>query len=756
MDFLNANFTSLDDLGALDRTIATVEASKHEIAAVVASRGDTDAAHDAADPADPAAASDPVVRAAAHAALETIRAACAAREELPPPLRHLPSLAPLARLLDDRAQAQRALDAARRHSELEAAIVALPTDGTLERYRPVHAALAASPSPALTSLFEAKLLHTKTTLQSALESRLAALKWLDAAADTDAATDEHVRRLVDALVNTQVLYAVPHYPHTWWALDSLVKPFVTRFNFHFDTSRPTNKVSKPEWCFEYLETFLRTNLQRLERAAGASLAQHHIVAYATITSLLVPVRAKMVRVVDQINGAIERQRAAEGAGGAGAAGLARGDVGRLLSHLIFELSAFDQRLRNAYQYNPHVEVSAVASADAAASGPPQWSGLTGDVMLNQSQDGLAPVASNWLSLESQLARSRFEDEIVGAANAFDIDLDYSASAAAATRPTFSAFNLSKLFDNLTSHYRTLSIVKYQLKYVSNIQLDLLDEYCNALASQLRSTASAKARRVLKFVPRAGAAPDADGSALVHLCSVWCSAQFLVEKMELWSEELVFVQLWDAFKTISGTATSFRPESTIFDDTVERYAALVAKVGARVEAHLEKQIRAWMKGYVNDTRWDVPDDDAEEVSGALAALLQGLPVQMGYLARGLSHADYFVLSGKVCSMVAKTFVEFVITNNSFSAAGTRQLQVDVDHVVRQLGAALHLAGGDYDNRQNRDYVKLRHSVELLRGVPRADVRFFGAYDTYPTLRERFESRLESLSDFEVYDLLHRIR
>lgn len=751
MDFLNANFTSLDDLGALDRTIASLEASKHEIAAVVASRGDTDATADAA------AAGDPAVRAAAHAALDTIRAACAARGELPPPLRQLPSLAPLARLLNDRAQAQHALDAARRRLELEAAIVALPTDGTLEGYRPVHAALANLPAPALASLFEAKLLHTKTTLQLALELRLAALKWLDAAADADAATDEHVRRLVDALVATQVLHAVPQYPRTWWALDLLATPFVTRFNFHFDTQRPTNKVSKPEWCFEYLETFLRTNLGRLERAAGASLAQHHIVAYAIITSLLVPVRAKMVRVVDQINGAIERQRAAEGAGAATAAGLARGELGRLLLHLIFELSAFDQRLRNAYQYNPYVEASAVASDDAA-SGPPQWSGLTGDVMLNQSRDGLAPVALNWLSLESQLARLRFDDEIVGAANAFDIDLDYTGSAAAATRPTFLAFNLLKLFDNLTTHYRTLSIVKYQLKYVSNIQLDLLDAYCNALALQLHSTTSAKARRVLKFMPGAGAADavgDADG-ALAHLCLVWCLAQFLLDKMELWSEELVFVQLWDAFKTILGTATSFRPELTIFDDTVEQYAALVAKVAARVEAHLQKQIRAWMKTYVNDTRWDVADDDADEVLGALAALLRGLPLQMDYLARGLSPADYFVLSGKVCSMVATTFVDFVITNNLFSAAGTRQLQVDVDHVVSQLGAALHLGGGEYDNRLNRDYVKLRHSVELLRGVSRADVRFFEAYDTYPTLRERFESRLESLSDFEVYDLLHRIR
>ena len=99
-------------------------------------------------------------------------------------------------------------------------------------------------------------------------------------------------------------------------------------------------------------------------------------------------------------------------------------------------------------------------------------------MLND----LNHAAKKWLEFENRLALRRFDNEIINASDAFSIDHDYQGLNhdkeinLHILRPTYSAYGLVKLISNLNSHFQTLNIVKYQLQFVSRIQLGLIDKY----------------------------------------------------------------------------------------------------------------------------------------------------------------------------------------------------------------------------------------------------------------------------------------
>ena len=56
-----------------------------------------------------------------------------------------------------------------------------------------------------------------------------------------------------------------------WAIDSLAKPLLERFQFHFQSARPTNCPDKPEWFLHYVLNVVRSRvsllLDRPSRAA---------------------------------------------------------------------------------------------------------------------------------------------------------------------------------------------------------------------------------------------------------------------------------------------------------------------------------------------------------------------------------------------------------------------------------------------------------------------------------------------------------
>ncbi|KAF5211948.1 putative protein transport protein [Clavispora lusitaniae] len=596
----------------------------------------------------------------------------------------------------------------------------------------------------------------KAVLQAELTKALEKVKWLapHEKVTIPAADFKLISSKFTELVDLEALNSIPEYPESWFALQVLLHPFILRFNYHFNQNTETNKISRPEWALNYVETFFSDNHAVLELAIGDAFSKHNRIGiFEVLTAILIPLRDKLTQMLSIINTNIEKS-SSEG----DTAALDRD--GRLLSHLIFETASFDQRLRKNYKYNPFIEVSLAAR-------PHKWAGLTGDILATDGSESSA--VNNWLNLEFRLAKSRFETDIVGASNAFEIDYEFNASSdnpSDVLKPSYSAFALVKLFDNLTTHFKSLSIVKYQLKYVSKIQLVLLDDYYNALEKEFRQFNESLSSKLISNFLSGTIKPDSNNAAqtiatnglkgLEILTGLYCSIKFVIESMEDWSTELVYIQLWNMFCSLSDTKDR---DNSIFGATIVQYHGLLDKVIEKYTDFFRREIRGTLKEYVNSCSWIIDDDMKKnnQPSTQLSNFILILPSYMSFLKRSLPELDYFLVSSKVCDSYARVLQEYVISNNQFNKNGLSQLKVDLECLSSYMADYLLMSTNyKYSNIENRNYKRLMQSVKMMEHFDATTAKLLKRNpDSNNDIRAEFTDGLDCLSDNDLRDLLFRI-
>ncbi|CAI5759797.1 unnamed protein product [Candida verbasci] len=239
----------------------------------------------------------------------------------------------------------------------------------------------------------------------------------------------------DKLIKLQYeIDGILEYPNTWWAIDLLLYPvFTSKFEYHFISHSQTNKLSKPEWPLEFTESFLEENISFLQFIVDDSLSKFDLIgAFEIITSLLASLRSKFINSIENINNSQKQ--------------------GRLLSHLIHELNNFDLRISNKYKYNHS---------------------LTSDILLSNDS-----IVQNIIKFELDMSLNRFH-EITNANEAYQIDVDYKGEPGS-VRPSYSSYGISKLITILNGKVKELKLVKYQLKYLSKIQMHILETYYESI------------------------------------------------------------------------------------------------------------------------------------------------------------------------------------------------------------------------------------------------------------------------------------
>ncbi|KAM9899887.1 hypothetical protein OXX69_009303, partial [Metschnikowia pulcherrima] len=498
--------------------------------------------------------------------------------------------------------------------------------------------------------------------------------------------------------------------------------------------------------------FLKDSLPTLEFVVGDIFLKYEkLNVYEIISAVLVPVREKLRSMLSIINENISANSEDE---------KITDQYGRLLSHLIFEATSFDQRLRNTYKYNPHI----VHLDDVPEK---KWMGLAGDILAPKEPKEIENVSvNNWLKLELRLAKKRFETEIILPGNAFEIDHEFAASAdspESIVKPTYSAFGLAKLFDNLTTHFKTINIVKYQLKYVSQIQLSFLDQYLSQLHTQFRQFNESLGSKLISSFMKTSTKNDATSSTqevvtngltgLQMLTGIYCSTKFVIEKMEEWAEDLIYIQLWNYCLKSPGTAGD-----SIFDSPISEYKSLLSKVTSKYEDFFRKEVRGALKEYVNASTWNIEDPGYKvQISSTLSALTTTLPTYASYLRRSLPEVDYFMISSKICDSYAQVMLEYVITNNQFTKLGLEQLHTDVEYLQSVLKAPLMLDHTHkFSNAENKQCKKLAQSIQVMCRFDASGARLLKKqFQNGDSVRSQFEDRLDCLSDSECLDLLFRI-
>lgn len=568
-------------------------------------------------------------------------------------------------------------------------------------------------------------------------------KWLSSSKkDSKNATNniplDEIHSKVATLIQLQAIMAPPQYPDTWVAIDLLLEIVIQKFNYHFNAvNKETNKLLKPEWAFNYIELFLEDHLQLLEVVIGESFHPYQkITSYEIITTLLKPLREKIFSTVKQLDENIkQRPERIE-------------KNGRLLSHLIFEVVSFDQRIRSTYNYNPYIE-------NIYEIPEKPWEGITGDLLLNSETN----AAEQWFEFEHKLAERRFESEILNAPNAHSIEYDYRVQDDVTDtfekrhlKPTVAAYNLIKLFDNLTTHYLTISIVKYQLKYVSNIQLMFIDKYLATLTTSLK-----KFDVKFNFIPGSSQqSTEYEGNILEALTELFCLGKFVVENLQKRSEVLLFVELWNTYKAREDDYYSDNYTS-LFDSSILEYGKFISKVQSKLTDYLKKQAKNALKKYVNTSQWDIPESEGDlEPSGDLRGLIITVLNDAELLRKALSDLEFSYYAHVMLSTIAKIFQEFIITNNRFSETGVEQLSVDYHYILSQIESQLLLhETSKYSIADNVDHHVVLQSISVLGEAcsRRGDIKALRRDLT--KFRDEFDSGLLSLSDRQVDDLLQRI-
>jgi hypothetical protein len=439
----------------------------------------------------------------------------------------------------------------------------------------------------------------KQTMSAELEAVLNKRDWpkVDPSSEMDDEWIASIEKLIDLqmpeILHSQV--AVPLLP-----VDVMTKIFVAEFRFHFLSDKPTSSPQAlATHCYpwfiariEQWEDFFRDNLAHLLAAKFRDTSAATKTAYvdpvcALVTSLL-PVMKEKVHEVAQ--GALKDPA--------------------FLSGFISKLLTFDENIRSRFNY---------VGNDSEGG----WEGLADGI--------LAEHFDTWFQAERTFALERFET-IMESQDARKIDYDYAPSGK--MKPTYAAVRITDLLRSVTAQYERLRKFKQKIRFLIDIQLDILDAYHDRLRGSLeayQSITSTVGRALHGATKEQLAAVEGTG-ALETLCKVIGSADHIANTLTEWSDEEFFAGLWDELQTRhaksrkndtvihdmsiddvknrTSTATGkIEGEGALFDETVAAYttrrkAAEELLVNALIDSHA-KAFRA----YTHHVQWTTVGETA---------------------------------------------------------------------------------------------------------------------------------------------------
>lgn len=508
----------------------------------------------------------------------------------------------------------------------------------------------------------------KKIMSAELETVLSQRKWPKVGVESE--MDEEWLNCFEKLLDLQVpevLYnsgLVPLLP-----IDVMASIFVSEFRYHFLSDKPS---SSPQafgnhclpWFLAHIEkweNFFRDNLGHLLVSKFHDTPAANNMAYvdpvcALITSML-PVLEEKALVVAQ-----EAVKSPP-----------------FLSGFMSQLMNFDDKVRLKFSYD---------GGDAENG----WPGLTTHV-LDEHFD-------TWFKAEKDFALERLQT-IMESQEARNIDYDYAEKGK--MKPTHAAVQITHLLRSITGQYARVRNFKHKIRFLIDIQLAILDHFHDRLRGSLEAYQSITSTigRTLHGVTKEDIAALEGTGALETLVKVIGSADHVVNTLRDWSNEEVFVSLWDELQTrsahrrsqgitstmsyddvknrTSATGGDESDDGALFDETVAAYsqrrkAGQNLLVGALVESH-SKAFRA----YCTRVQWTTVGDTAVlddlTITPELDEPLRILRRNFDFLAKTLSTAAFRRVWRDALSKLQDLLWNDVLLRHSFTAYGAAQFHRD---------------------------------------------------------------------------------
>lgn len=545
----------------------------------------------------------------------------------------------------------------------------------------------------------------------------------------------------------------------------MVHPLELRFKYHFSGDKPTNKLDKPEYFLAHVIDLLNTYggffssyfqpiLDEKAQAVGSNLEWNFYSApHAFITSLLPVIRHKMKAFLPQIS-----------------------NHPQLLSHFVHELMNFDNEVRESWNYLPDPY-----SDD-------NWKGMTWEVLTKQGW------FDRWLEVEKDFALARYKDIIDTPESG---QIDYEGVEVSATKPTKAAIRVNDLLETITDRYQPLSSFSQKLRFLIDIQITIFDQFHERLNSALEAYL-AMTSTIGRTVQGADGQASVEGVAgLERLCRVFGSAEYMEKKMQDWSNDVFFVELWtelqervrqnkDEGRHVAGsmsvadvasrTSQAVTDEhhggtrgqyansyGALFDETASAYRQLRLRSESIITSTVSSNALSALKPYSRISTWatlsTVPSSTTASLppSADLAPTLRTLSANISFLSRALGVAPLRRIIRQVLLPIQNSIWGNVLMRNTFSAAGAAQLISDVNHLCSVVDSALGRVGHAGDSirtmkKLNEGLLLLGLNAQKQDGTEEGNaVAAAGLWDVEKRLFKDNESAREVLAELDVENL-----
>ncbi|KAK8869829.1 hypothetical protein IAR55_000397 [Kwoniella newhampshirensis] len=405
-----------------------------------------------------------------------------------------------------------------------------------------------------------------------------------------------------------------------YPLQAMVQPIALRFKYHFQGSKGTNRVDKPEWAFANIldqiyehQTFITTYLQPLSARSG----YESVDIRSEFTLLLFPVLLSLLR--SRIPHLLDHPA--------------------LLAHTIYQTVVFDEAVKEG-----GFDLSGLSIYEGRGSGT--WEGLTGVVL--REDDWFA----RWLAGEKKFADNQL-NEIISSSEAWSISdevLEGEEGQASGLRPTTSARQVKALVEQIIDRYAPLPELEYKLPFLLSIQLPILSTYQSRISNSLdafESLSSAFVRAVpgaLSGNTRSGVHIDqtkltSGKTGLERLVKALLSGRWVEEGMRKWADDLFFVEMSSDLKNATQLKWKFASDPllpqalkftspvgdadvtvSLFDVLIDRYDLLCSRTEDMIFRLVTVEVENDLKLHLT-RRWDNPlsSDRVEPSSQLLSAL-----------------------------------------------------------------------------------------------------------------------------------------
>ncbi|KAH7104497.1 TIP-1 family-domain-containing protein [Auriculariales sp. MPI-PUGE-AT-0066] len=404
-----------------------------------------------------------------------------------------------------------------------------------------------------------------------------------------------------------------------YALQALVHPVALRFKFHFDGQRLTNRPDKPELFFTNIlnvshqhRPFLEDYIQQLLDKSTYS----KIDAWREFTRLLLPILTRKIRSTVPL---LLPHPA-------------------LLAHLVYQTIAFDESIREA--------------------------GFS-----------LKGTMRHWTTRTKARFDDEQYDEIDNSPDAWQIaDEAGEEGTKSGVRSTNSARRMKSLIEQITERYQALPRLPHRVRFLLHIQLPLLDEYLQRISRSLDSFAQL-ASSLAAVVP-GGLSGQVDYNAKkltsgvegsTRLVKAMLSARTIEAALKAWAEDAFFLDLWAEMgkqPALQALAESHPllpnqvdvENSTVFDRMIEGYTELCTRAEDMLVRQVVRDIEDDLHAHLSSPWEEHQSSDPTTLPPGVTAPLAALASQLVFLRSTLPIVQAISLYRRIASSLADYIVQ----------------------------------------------------------------------------------------------------